>query len=395
MARVTLKPGHVQPVWAGHPWVFAQAVERVEGGAAPGDEVDVVDPTGKFLGRGFYSPSSAILVRLHSRTPGSRFDAKLVQNRVLAAQERRRRFDLPSPDTTGYRLIHGEGDDLPGLVVDCFEDTLCVQFGTVGMKRHASIILDALSAATHARAILDRSSNKAAKLEGFDASRAALRGSPVSQLKFRERGLSFSVPAELTQKTGYYFDQRPLRRRIEQLAPGHRVLDAYTYVGSVALSAARGGATEVLAIDSSAQALKVAGECCLMNGLTDRVRFQRASARDALKAAGRAGGFDLVVCDPPKLSPTRTTRSRALAAMRQLAAAGSRATVPGGVLVISSCSAAVTLADLTRTLALGVRDVGMRATVVERLFQGPDHPVVAAFAEGLYLSTVIAEIQLI
>ncbi|MBN1612597.1 MAG: class I SAM-dependent rRNA methyltransferase [Polyangiaceae bacterium] len=390
---MTLKPGHVQPVWAGHPWVYAQAVARIEGGAVAGDEVEVLDPEGRFLGRGLYSPRSAILVRLFSRSRGTAFDARLLEERLRAALARREVLSIPSEETTGYRLVNGEGDDLPGLIVDRYDTTIAVQLNTIGLKLREALVLDVLGRVTGARSMVDRSSRAAAELEGFNATQALLRGDAVATLSFRERGLSYRIPCELTQKTGYYFDQRPLRSRIEQLARGRRVLDTYCYVGSSAMSAARGGAQEVVAVDSNAEALRVGAECAQLNGLAGAIRYERASASEVLKTAGRRGGYDLVICDPPKLSPTRTAKQRALGAMRRLAAAASRATVPGGLLALSSCSAAVSFGELTRALALGATDVGLRPVVLERLFQGPDHPVPAAFAEGLYLSTLLAEIR--
>jgi 23S rRNA (cytosine1962-C5)-methyltransferase len=393
MAVVTLKPGHVQPVWAGHPWVYAQAAARVEGGAVAGDEVDVLDPEGRFLGRGLYSPRSAILVRLYSRSPATAFDAQLLEERLRAALARRQALFVPSEETTGYRLVNGEGDDLPGLIVDRYDSTLAVQLNTIGLKLREALILDVLGRVTGARSMVDRSSRAAGDLEGFSSTHGLLRGDSRTTLDFRERGLFYQIPCELTQKTGYYFDQRPLRARIEQLARGRRVLDAYCYVGSSAMSAARGGAQEVVAVDSNAMALQVGAECAQLNGLAGAIRYERASTSEVLKTAGRQGGYDLVLCDPPKLAPTRTAKQRALGAMRRLAAAASRATAPGGLLALSSCSAAISLRELTRALALGARDVGLRPVVLERLFQGPDHPVPAAFAEGLYLITLLAEIR--
>jgi 23S rRNA (cytosine1962-C5)-methyltransferase len=161
----------------------------------------------------------------------------------------------------------------------------------------------------------------------------------------------------------------------------------------MALSAARGGASEVVAVDTSALALEVGAECAERNGLGGRIRFECADALEVLAGAGRKGGHDVVICDPPKLAPTRGKKLRALDAMRKVAQTAVRATKPGGLLVLSSCSAALGLDDLTRAVALGARDVRARASVLERWFQGPDHPVPAAFPEGLYLSTVIAEIE--
>ena len=365
----------------------------MEGGARAGDEVVVRDPRGNLLGRGLYSPSSAIAVRIYSRDPARSIDGSLIAERIQQAIERRSALELPSAETDAYRLVHAEGDDLPGLVVDRYGPVLALQFSTIGIKRREGMILDALSHALSPRAIVDRTSLRAAQAEGFAPAAGVVRGdAELSQLEFSENGLRYAIPLELGQKTGFYLDQRPLRRRIESLARGRRVLDAFTYVGGLALSAARGGATEVTAVDTSALALETAAKCAEKNGLSHRVSFERGDAHDVLAHAGRKGGYDLVVCDPPKLAPTRAAKKRALDSMRRLAAAGCRATTPGGMLVLSSCSAAIGLDDLTRAAALGARDVSARTTVLERLFQGPDHPVPAAFPEGLYLSTVVLEV---
>lgn len=393
MARVIVKPGHVQPIWAGHPWVYAQAIERVTGGAEPGGEVVVEDARGNGLGRGLYSPGSAIPVRLYTQDPDRRIDAALFSERVRAAVARRRRLGLPAEGTTAYRLVNAEGDDLPGLIVDQYGSVTVVQFGTIGTKRRESTIVQALLETLSPRAVLDRTSESVARVEGFEAARGVLAGDRgIDALEFEERGLRFRIPLDVGQKTGFYLDQRPLRARVEELAHGLSVLDAFTFVGAVALSAARGGASRVLAVDTSAVALAVAAECAATNGLTGRVSYEHGRAQDALQAAGRQGGFDLVVCDPPKLAPTRASRKTAGPTMRRLAAAACRATKPGGRVLISSCSAALGLSELMRALALGARDVRQRAVVLERMFQGPDHPVSAAFGEGLYLTSLLAEV---
>lgn len=394
VGSVTLKAGHVQPVWAGHPWVFAQAIQRIEGGVQPGDEVIVRDARGNALGRGLYSPGSAIPVRLFTRDAERPLGAELINERIRRAAARRAGFGLPSPDTTGFRLLHAEGDDLPGLIVDQLGSIASVQFGTLGMKRREGLVYEALDRVLSPRAIVDRTPARTAESEGFTSTSGVARGdASLSAFEFHERGFAFRIPFELGQKTGFYFDQRPLRTRVEALASGRRVLDAYCYTGSMALAAARGGASEVLAVDTSALALEVAAECAELNGLGGRVQFVCADATQVLAEVGRKGGFDLVICDPPKLAPSRAQKGRAADAMRKIARAGVRATRPGGLLVLCSCSAALGLAELTRALALGARDVGARAIVFERWFQGPDHPVPAAFPEGLYLSTVIAEVE--
>jgi 23S rRNA (cytosine1962-C5)-methyltransferase len=411
MPTVRLKAGHVQPVWAGHPWVYAQAIDRIEGGAVAGDEVSVVDPRGNLLGRGFYSPGSAIPVRLLARDAAIRLDASFFRSRALQAMALRASLDLgppgtsgsrastgasgaaetAAPSTTGYRLINAEGDGLPGLIVDRYGDVLALQMGTLGMKQRESQIHQALWEVAAPRAIVDRTSAQTAKTEGFTPSSSVVRGEDVRELDFVERGLRFRIPLELGQKTGFYFDQRALRARVEELARGKRVLDTYSFVGAFAMAAARGGATEVVAVDESALALEVGAECAKQNGVAETIRFVKEDARRALAEA--KGRFDIVIVDPPRLAPTRSAREQALVAYSKLAESACRATAPGGLVVLCSCSAAVDLGALTRSLATGATRANTDATVLERWFQGPDHPVPAAFNEGLYLKALLARVE--
>ncbi len=395
LPTVWLKAGHVQPVWMGHPWVYAQAIDRVEGGATAGDEVAVLDPRGNLLGRGFYSPGSAIPVRVLLRDDTTRLDAAFFRSRIERALRLRASLGLPSAQTTGFRLIHAEGDGLPGLIVDRYDDVLAVQLGTIGLKQREAQVLDALWSLPGVgapRAIIDRTSGNTAKAEKFTAASGVVRGDEgLKSLDFLERGLHFRIPLELGQKTGFYFDQRQLRARVEQLAHGRRVLDAYSFVGAFAMAAARGGATEVLAVDESALAIEVGGELANLNGFGDKVKFAKRDARHALAEAH--GEFDLVIADPPRLAPTRGARDQALLAYAKLAENACRATRPGGFLVFCSCSAAVDLHALTRALAQGATRANVQATVLERWFQGADHPVPSAFGEGLYLKALIVHVE--
>jgi 23S rRNA (cytosine1962-C5)-methyltransferase len=398
MAIVRLRPGHVQPVWAGHPWIYAQAIERIEGNPTSGDEVTVIDPRGNVMGRGFYSPGSAIPVRILVRDVETRLDADFFRGRVERALARRRDLGLPSsaPDdaneTTGYRLVHAEGDELPGLIVDRFGDVLVAQLLTVGMKTREEMIFAALLS-VGAKSIIDRTPQQTAKAEGFTAGAGVVRGEPATELVMKERGLAYRLPLEIGQKTGFYFDQRGLRGRVEALARGRRVLDTYSYVGAFAMAAARGGAAQVVAVDDSAIAIEVAKACARANGLEGRIEHKKEDSRRALQEAGAGEGFDLCIVDPPRLAPSRGAREGALVAYSKLAEAGCRATKAGGILVFCSCSAAVDLAALTRALAIGALHAGKQAFIVERHFQGGDHPVSAAFNEGLYLKALVARVE--
>jgi len=378
----------VQPVWAGHPWIYAQGIERTVGKPAPGDEVAVLDAKGNRLGRGLYSPSSAIAVRIFTRNAEQSFDEALLLERFRRAERARTallRAEGGEP-TSAYRLVYGEGDELPGLIVDRFEDVLVVQLGTVGLAQRRELIFDALVQAFQPRAILDRTSARQAQMEGFSLGLWLARGEAPSELRVVERGLPLALPASLTQKTGFYFDQRPLRARIEHWAGGRDVLDAYSYVGAVGLFAQRGGAKSVLSVDSSGAAVR-AGQA-LAQALRLDVQFEETDAEKLLAARSRS--FDLVVADPPKFAFSRSMQQKGMRAFRRVAGLSVGAVREGGIVVLSSCSAALGIHEVERSLALGAADVGRRARIFERVFQGGDHPVPAAFPEGLYLSSVLA-----
>jgi 23S rRNA (cytosine1962-C5)-methyltransferase len=366
----------------------------VQGGATPGDVVDVVDPQGKWLGRGLYSPDTAIPVRIYTRNPSQELTSTLFEQRIAAAVKRRRSWGLPSERTNAFRVLNGEGDEFPGLIVDKYGDTVVIQISTLGVKLRESAILDSLERHLNPRCIVDRTSERTARADHFSAKRGIVRGEPgLTHLEFSERGFHYAIPLELGQKTGYYLDQRPLRGRIEQLAEGRSVLDVFSYVGPFALAAARGGARRVTAVDSNPLALEVAAQAAANNGLSARISYEHDDAFESLKRAGRTREYNLVICDPPKIAPSKSASMQALKYMRSMAAASCRAVAQEGLLVLCSCSAAVGLGELTRALALGARDINASARVIERWHQGLDHPVSAAFPEGLYLCAVIAEVS--
>lgn len=395
MAEVILKPGHVRPVWAGHPWVFAQGIAKVVGQVAAGDEVSVSDPQGNVLGRGLISPESAIGVRLYSRDAEQPLDAAFVSRRMQRALARRRTLGFPSPETNAYRVINAEGDGLPGLIVDQLGDTTAVQFLTLGMKRRQHAILRALEEHLPSAVVVDRTPARTAKMEGFDSQAGIIAGDPArTSMRFREHGLNFELPLQLGQKTGYYLDLRALRRKLARLSAGRRVLDCYCYVGAAGLNMAQGGAEQVLSVDSSEPAVNAGQHCVSLNELGSTMRLQRADAQRTLAQAAKQGGYDLVLCDPPKLMPHKSQYRKAQAALERLASAALRATRPGGRVVLCSCSAGLGLPELTRALAVGGRFAGRQVTVLERVYQDSDHPVPAAFPEGLYQTSVIAEVEL-
>lgn len=390
MPSVTIKAGRVQPIWAGHPWVYAQAVETRTGTLTPGCEVDVLDAKGNLLGRGLWSPDSAIAVRLFTRKPQP-IDANLFRHRLESALQLRRDMNLPNNETTAYRWLHGEGDGMPGLIVDVLGRQISVQFGTIGLWQRRDEILAQIKTLLHPDVIHDRTPAKLAKLEGFEHTPAPSETSKDGALRFAELGIRYTIPHELQQKTGYYCDQRPLREWLRSRGEGKRVLDAYSYVGSLGLNAARGGAKHVDCVERSAQAVEVGRQIALDNGLS-QVTTHQADASEFLRDVPNHS-YDLTICDPPKLSTNKKGTDAALKRMRTLVAEACRVTAYGGELVLCSCSAAIKHPELSRVLALGSLDANAQAAITHRFSQGPDHPVLAGFSEGEYLSTVVARIH--
>ena len=398
VATVHLRPGHVQPVWLGHPWVYAQAVGRVEGEPAPGDDVIVRDPRGNPLGRGYWSPSSAIPVRVLTRDVSAELDERWLHKRIAeAAGWRRTLLGLPAPGTNGYRLINAEGDGLAGLIADVFGDSVVVQLLTVGMKRREAAIAQALREVTGAKRVFEVSSPKHQTLEGIPPREGILLGNDDETLTFTEGGNTWSLPAPgragSGQKTGYFFDQRENRARVAAMASGRRVLDLFCYLGGFSMAAARGGATEVLGVDSAAGAIAAATAAAAANGVDGVVRFERG---DALKVAvaldQKNERFDLVICDPPKLASNAREVEGALRHYRKVNSEAARRVTTGGVMVTCSCSGHVTPEEFIRAVLAGVRDAGRDAVMLRLDGAASDHPTPLAFAEGRYLKCVTLRI---
>ncbi|HEV8239751.1 MAG TPA: class I SAM-dependent rRNA methyltransferase [Thermoanaerobaculia bacterium] len=398
-ARVFLEPGHVKPVWAGHPWVYAQAIAHVEGSPTAGDVVEVRDRQGNLLGRGFWSPGSAIPVRLVTRDADETLDEAALARRIAAAVVLRERVlglpsTAPAHGTDGFRLVHSEGDDLPGVVADRYGDTVCVQLLTAGMKRREEAIFDAFAALPGIHRVVEVPGGEGQKREGIATTLRTVRGEPADALAFRERGFAFEVPLALMQKTGYYFDQRENRARVEALARDARVLDVCTYLGGFALAAARGGAASVVGVDRAAPLLQAAAAVAARNGIGDRITWRQGDARRDLAAWAAAGErWDLVVLDPPKLAPTAKHLQQALTAYEGLNAAALRLVAPGGVLATCSCSAAFGPEELLRVVAASARRAHRQTRLLAMGHQAADHPTPPAFAQGRYLTCAFVAVD--
>jgi 23S rRNA (cytosine1962-C5)-methyltransferase len=387
---VLLHKGRARPLWFGHPWVYGKAVARLDGNAQPGDAVSVADHDGRFIGRGLWNPRSQIPVRLCTRKDEP-IDLAFFRGRIAAARARRARFGLPSERTTAYRLINSEGDDLPGVVVDVFGSALAVQVTTLGMALRREALWEALSAELSPTSIYEVAAQSYAEVEGFVAQSRVVRGPSAARVPCLEDGIALEVEPLGGQKTGMFVDQRESRMRVGALARGARVLDCYSYAGGFALQAARGGATEVTAVDSSARAVARIEAHAAANGLQAIRAVEMDSFRFLETATPRS--YDVVVIDPPKFARARKDLEAARKGYERLNALAMTACAPGAVLVTCSCSQNVSAEDFERIVAAGAKQAGRSVKILEHAGAGADHPLPPGFVEGQYLKVLFVAVE--
>ena len=382
-----LKPGRDKSLRRRHPWVFSGAVDRIEGHPAGGDTVEIRAATGKALALAAYSPKSQIRARAWSFDPSASIDAAFLRARLersLALRE-----GLPAArHTNAMRLVHGESDGLPGLVVDRYADVLVAQFLSAGTDRWRDAILDALVELTGCDAVFERSDAEVRRLEGLEPRAGFVRGDrAAARCAIVEYGLDFHVDVEQGQKTGFFLDQRDNRQRVRALASGRAVLDGFCYTGGFSVAALAGGAARVLALESSAQALAVARENVAANQVdASRVEFEQADVFARLRQLRDGNArFDLIVLDPPKFAPTAAQARNAARAYKDINLLAFKLLSPGGMLATFSCSGGVT-AELFQSIVAGAAlDAGVEAKIIERFGAAADHPVALEFPEGDYL----------
>jgi 23S rRNA (cytosine1962-C5)-methyltransferase len=393
-AKVFLRRGRARPLWFGHPWVYANAVERVEGSAEPGCVVSLHDHDGRFIGRGFYNSRSQIAVRLLTRIDEP-IDHAFLARRLQAARRLRAALGLPNPRTTAYRLVNSEGDGLPGLVVDMFGDAVVFQVSTLGMAAWRDTIVDALTELLAPVSLYEVAAGSFAEVEGFVAETRVVRGEPRSQVACLEDGIKLEVEPLQGQKTGLFLDQRPSRMRVGELIGGERnrfrrVLDCYAYAGGFSLQAARAGAAEITAVDSSARAVARIEAHATANG--SQVRVVEADVFRFLETA-TPQAYDMVVVDPPKFARARKDLEAATKGYERLNALALNACAKGAVLVTCSCSQNIGPVEFERILAASARQTGREVRIVERQGPGPDHPLPPGFGEGQYLKVLFAWVE--
>jgi 23S rRNA (cytosine1962-C5)-methyltransferase len=389
MARAMLKRGREGPVRGGNPWIFSQAIERIEPPSPEaGALVAVHDAAGSLIGMGYCNPATTIAIRMLSWGETPAID-ELIARRLKSALGLRKRFIRD--DTNAYRLVNGDGDGLSGVVVDRFGDVLVVQILTAGADRMRDMIVAALNELLHPRSIIERSHGAVRKQEGLDDHTAILAGEPVIETIAVENGIKIKIDFEHGQKTGYFLDQRDNRALVGSIASGARVLDAFCYQGGFSLAAVAGGASKVVAVDTSARALEIARQNLELNqhpaSAVDLVHGE--AGKFMAETANRFDLFDLIVLDPPPLARSRGDAERAGRLYVELNTVAMRALAPGGRLMTFSCSTHFRADDFVRAVRFAASNAGRTLRLIAHLGPGPDHPVLLGHAEGEYLTGLL------
>ncbi|MBV9990922.1 MAG: class I SAM-dependent rRNA methyltransferase [Alphaproteobacteria bacterium] len=375
---IRLKPREGRRLRAGAPWAFSNEVEMSAATKAlkPGAVVDIQGDDGRVFGTGYFNPNSLIALRLLDPRPGTVPDAAFFAERLARARSLRDAvYGKPF-----YRLVHAEGDFLPGLTIDRFDDVYSVQITTAGMEALRGPLLEALGAA---RVVLRA-----------DAPSRALEGLPsyvegdVGRIAVEESGVRYFADLTGGQKTGWYYDQRDNHAFMAALSKDRSVLDAYCYTGGFALAAAKAGAREVIAIDSSQPALTLAEESAAANGLA--CKFVKTDVFDEFERLGHAKEtFDVVIADPPPFVKSRKDLETGAKAYRKLARLAARLVAPGGFLLLASCSHNIPTERFASECALGLQRAERRARLIRQSGAGADHPVHPMLPESAYLKTLV------
>lgn len=400
---VRISPQADHALRQGHPWVFDQAILEQSHAGQPGDLAVIFDDKRRFLAIGLYDPTSPIRVRiLQSRQPAA-INADWFKTRLAAAARLRSPLTEEPVEraTTGYRLIHGENDGFPGLVVDRYAETLVIKLYTPAWIPHLKEFCSALAQVSPAQGLILRMSRTLLKQPEFLAGLSnglALCGPPlVGPILFQENGLVFEADPILGQKTGFFLDQRENRARVERLARGHSVLNVFAYTGGFSVYAARGGAKEVLSVDISAAAMQAAIRNMAHNQQVASVAaaIHETVAEDAFEVLTRMGSekrqFDLVIIDPPMFAQNQAQTSAAISAYQRLTRLGLGVLRTGGVLVQASCSSRVDAEAFFSSIHHAARESRRHLTEIERTGHALDHPI--GFREGAYLKCLFARAE--
>lgn len=391
---VTVKKGEGRTVKAGGAWIYDNEIDSIKGSFENGEIVSVCDFDGFFMGYGFINTRSKITVRLLSRKKGTVIDGNFLEKRVRNAWEYRKQ----TVDTSSCRVIFGEADFLPGIVVDKFEDILVVESLALGIDKLKSMIVESLKKAleedgVHVRGVYERSDAKVRLQEGMERYKGFLGEPFETKVMITENGIKYMVDVEEGQKTGFFLDQKNNRAAIQKLCKDKTVLDCFTHTGSFALNAGAAGAREVLGVDASELGVKQAGENARLNGMEDRVRFQCADVFELLPRLEQEGKkFDVVILDPPAFTKSRNSIKNAVKGYREINLRGLKLVEENGFLATCSCSHFMEPELFAKTIQEAARGAHKRLRQVEFGTQAPDHPILWAAEQSYYLKFYIFQV---
>lgn len=373
----------------GHLWIYAGYMEEVSGEMVSGDVVDVMAPNGRFYARGLYNPASKIRVRILTFNDEP-ITEQFWRGRLAQAVRLRQRVVT---GTNAYRLIYGEADRLPGLIVDRYDDVLVMQTLSSGMDRRKDLLADLLCQESGATRVYLRNDAKSRRLEGLPVERGFIRGGGATSVGIQEGPAGFLVDIERGQKTGWFCDQRENRLTTARFAAGAEVLEVFAYTGAFGIHAALAGAKLVEGLDVSEEALALARNHAVLNKVDDRCVYRSADAFEEMRKLERAGRrYDLVLLDPPAFARSKQAVPRALAGYKDLNLLGMRLTKPEGFLATSSCSHHVTEQELWTGIRLAARDAKRQVRLLEQRGQARDHPILATMPETRYLKYFLLQI---
>ena len=393
-AVVHIKKGEARSLKAGGMWIYDNEIESISGNFENGDMVEVVDFDGYFLGHGFINTRSKITVRVMSRKRDAVIDDDFIEMRVRNAWEYRK----TTVDTGSCRLIFGEADFLPGIVVDKFSDVLVVESRALGIDRWKPVILEKLKKVLAEdgiaiRGVYERSDAKVRLQEGMERFKGFI-GEPFdTKVQIEENGVKYLVDVQDGQKTGFFLDQKYNRLAVQRLCRGAKVLDCFTHTGSFALNAGIAGAASVLGVDASELGVAQARENAELNGLSDRVQFLCADVFDLLPELERQGEkFDVVILDPPAFTKSRASVKNAVKGYREINMRGLKLVKDGGYLATCSCSHFMDPELFTKTIREAAASSHKRLRQVEYRTQAADHPILWAADSSYYLKFYIFQV---
>lgn len=389
MYKVVLRKKIADRVAKGHPWIYNNEINTVDAGAGPGDIVEVYNSQHNFIGRGYYNPASQIQVRLLTRDAKEQIDKEFFYQRILSCWQYRQKLGY----TENCRLVFGEADGLPSLIVDKFNDYFVLQTMSLGMDIWKDAIVEALERIFSPKGIYERNDVPVRELEGLEQKKGFLSSPFPTEIVIRENGLQFIVDIENGQKTGYFLDQQDNRREIAQIVQGADVLEAFCYTGTFSLHAAHYGAKKVTGLDISEFAVETARRNAMLNGLQDICQFDAVNAFDALKQWTKEDKrWDVVMIDPPAFTKTRANIQKAITGYKEINLRAMKLVKKGGFLVTASCTNLVPPDLFLQIIQMAAKDAKRPVRQVCFRAQAADHPILWNLDNTHYLKFLIIEL---